>query len=156
MTSREWTQARQSVEALLGRRAWAPVEALVRASDIARYHEAIGLRPPEPGPDGSVVAPPLFLPPFAVGGQIAVDGRRRRPDEVVIDHPALRRRLMGGCEVEFVAPIRAGETITAETTFDAVVEKQGRDGPMLLVTTTTAYRAEGRDRRLERWTIIHR
>ena len=112
---------------------------------------------PEPELDGSVVAPPLFLPPFAVGGEIGVDGRRRRPGEVVIDHPALRRRLMGGCEVLFTAPIRAGEVIQAETTFESVVEKRGRDGPMLLVTTTTVYRAaDGGERRRERWTIIHR
>jgi hydroxyacyl-ACP dehydratase HTD2-like protein with hotdog domain len=152
-----WSDARQTVEALLGRSVSAASEVLVRASDIERYHEAVGLPPPAPAADGSVIAPPLFLPPFAVGGQIGVDGRRRRPDEVVIDHPALRRRLMGGCEVFFEEPIRAGEMISAETIFDSVVEKLGRNGPMLLVTTATTYRgAEGRTRRLEKWTIVHR
>jgi hydroxyacyl-ACP dehydratase HTD2-like protein with hotdog domain len=152
-----WAEARRSVEALLGQRAWPTVEVLVRAADIARYHEAIGMAAPEPTADGALVAPPLFLPPFAVGGQIGVDGRRRRPDQVVIDHPALARRLMGGCEVLFEAPIRADEVISAETTFESVVEKQGRDGPMLLVTTATAYRAaDGGMRRLEKWTIVHR
>jgi hypothetical protein len=157
MNRAEWSQARDSVEAMLGRRAWRSVEALVRAPDIERYHEAIGMAPPEPAVDGTLVAPPLFLPPFAVGGEIRADGRRHRPEELIIDHPALRRRLMGGCDVTFLAPIQAGEVIVAETKFDSVVEKQGRDGPMLLVTTVTEYRAsDGTPRRRESWTIVHR
>jgi 3-methylfumaryl-CoA hydratase len=148
----DWDDARATVEALIGRRAWAPVRVGVREADILRYAEAIGL----PAPADPAVAPPLFLPPFAVGGQVAPDGRRRRPDEVAIDHPALRRRLMGGCAVDFHAPIRAGETIEAVTTFESVTEKQGRDGRMLLVTTATEYRAEDGPRRTERWTIVHR
>ncbi|HEY7591515.1 MAG TPA: MaoC family dehydratase N-terminal domain-containing protein [Actinophytocola sp.] len=148
----DWAGALRTVTGLIGRQAWAPVRVDVREADILRYAEAIGL----PAPAEPTVAPPLFLPPFAVGGVVAPDGRRRRPAEVAIDHPALRRRLMGGCSVDFHAPIRAGETIEAVTTFESVVEKQGRDGPMLLVTTATEYRTPDGPRRTERWTIIHR
>ncbi|MGH3763088.1 FAS1-like dehydratase domain-containing protein [Actinophytocola sp.] len=147
-----WEDARRTVEALIGRQAWAPVTVAVRESDILRYAEAVGL----PRPADPTVAPTLFLPPFAVGGEVGPDGRRHRPDEVVIDHPALRRRLMGGCSVDFHAPIRAGEVVEAVTTFDSVTEKQGRDGPMLLVTTATEYRTADGPRRTERWTIVHR
>jgi len=64
---------------------------------------------------------------------------------------------MGGCEVTFGAPIRAGETIRISTTFDSVVEKQGRGGPMLLVSTATTYRnTDGELKRIERWTVVHR
>lgn len=152
MSTASWDDAQRTVEALIGRRAWAPAQVEVRAADILRYAEAVGL----PRPADPTVAPALFLPPFAVGGTVGADGRRHRPDEVVIDHPALRRRLMGGCSVDFHAPIRAGETVQAVTTFESVSEKQGRDGPMLLVTTATEYRAADGPRRTERWTIIHR
>lgn len=158
MTDRtEWDEARRTVEELIGRPAWAPVEAEVHDADILRYQEAVRYTRPLTAPDGTMLAPPLFLPPFAVGGTIAEDGRRRRPGEVTIDHPAIRRRLMAGCDVEFAAPIRAGETIRASSTYESVTEKIGRNGPMLLVTTANEYRnAEGERKRLEHWTIIHR
>jgi hydroxyacyl-ACP dehydratase HTD2-like protein with hotdog domain len=152
-----WADARRSVEALIGSLAWDEVEAEVREADITRFHEAIGMHPPKRAADGTMTGPALFLPPVAFGGEIGVDGRRRRPGEVAIDHPAFRRRLMGGCEVSFAAPIRAGETIRATTRFDSVVEKQGSDGPMLLVTTATEFRSSsGELKRVERWTIVHR
>jgi hypothetical protein len=155
---RSWAEARARIEALTGTKAWADTEALVREADIVRYHEALGLPAPIVGPDGVMTAPPLFLPPAAVGGEVAVDGRRHRPGEVVIDVPGARRRVMGGCEVTFGAPIRAGETIQVSTVFDGVVEKRGRTGPMLLVSTATAYRraGDGELKRVERWTIVHR
>jgi hydroxyacyl-ACP dehydratase HTD2-like protein with hotdog domain len=155
--ARSWAQARARIEALLGTKAWADSQAQVRESDIVRYHEALGLPPPTVGPDGVMTAPPLFLPPTAAGGQVTVDGRRHRPGEVVIDVPGARRRVMGGCEVTFGAPIRAGETIRVSTTFDSVEEKRGSGGPMLLVRTATAYHgADGQLKRVERWTIVHR
>lgn len=140
------------VAALIGRPAWAPAQVPVHEADILRYAEAVGLS----APADPTVAPALFLPPFAVGGEVGYDGRRRRPEEVVIDHPSLRRRLMGGCSVDFHAPIRAGDLIEAVATIESVAEKQGRTGPMLLVTTATEYRAEDGPRRTERWTIVHR
>lgn len=152
-----WNEARRTVEALIGSPAWAPAQVQVRDSDILRYCEAIRHARTSFAPDGTMLAPPLFVPPLALGGTIGEDGRRRRPQEVTFDHPAIRRRLMGGCDVHFVAPIRAGESIVASTTFDSVTEKQGRDGPMLLVTTATEYRTDaGEAKRTERWTIIHR
>lgn len=157
MSGHSWADARRMLESLIGRPAWDPVEVLVRASDIQRYEEAVGYSGRvDDGADG-VVAPPLFLPPFAVGGAIAEDGRRRRPGEVPIDHPAVRRRLLAGCDVRFEEPIRAGETIRASTTYESVSEKVGREGPMLFVTTATEYRrVDGALKRVERWTVIHR
>lgn len=155
--STAWNEARRAVEALLGRPAWPSVEAEVHEADILRYREAVRYPRPLTAPDGTMLAPPLFLPPFAVGGTIAEDGRRRRPGEIAIDHPAIRRRLMAGCDVEFTAPIRAGETIRASSTYESVIEKVGRNGPMLLVTTANEYRnVAGELKRLEHWTIIHR
>lgn len=153
---RQLQEARRTVEALLGRPAWDAVEVDVRETDFRRYQEAVGSERPLRSRDGFVLAPPLFIPPFAVGGTVGEDGRRRRPGEVTIDHPAVRRRLLAGCDVEFAAPIRAGETIRSSSTYESVSEKVGRGGPMLLVTTATEFRSTaGELKRTERWTIVH-
>jgi hypothetical protein len=45
------------LEALIGKSAWAAVEAEVRQPDIIRFHEAIGMPPPTVAEDGSMTAP---------------------------------------------------------------------------------------------------
>lgn len=148
-------RARASAEVV--RRNLPPVSdpVVVRDVDILRFAEAVGASVRR-DPDGRLVASPLFLPPLPPRHPIGPDGRRRDPTDLQAGG-ALPNRLMAGCEVVVAAPIRSGEAIVVSWRLDDVVEKQGRNGPMLLITTTTAYRtAEGEPRREERWTLVHR
>lgn len=146
-----------ALQHLVGTPAWPAQQVEVRESDILRYVEATGCAPPRRDADGVLLAPPMFIPPFAVGGTIGEDGRRARPGEVVVRIDGLERRLMAGCDVTFAAPVRAGETIVATATFAEIYAKHGRNGPMVFVVTEIRHRdAGGGDRRIERWTIIHR
>ena len=150
-------QITEQVRSLLGSQAWPPQQVEVHEADILRYAEATGDRADEHTEAGELLAPPMFLPPFAVGGRIGEDGRRERPGERNISLPGLDRRLMAGCEIEFGAPIRAGETIIATCRFTDIYEKSGRDGSMVFVVTEVQYRNEqGESKRVERWTVIHR
>lgn len=148
-------RAAESVEIVRRSQRPDPRPVVIRDVDILRFAEAIGARP-RTDRDGRLLAPPLFLPPFAPGDPIGHDGRRRPVSDGCGDD-ALAYRLMAGCDVVFSAPIRAGDEITATSTLESVVEKQGRSGPLLLVTTTTSYRDQvGQPKRVERWTLIHR
>ena len=142
--------------AFVGRPMWDAQAIAVREEDILRYHEALGDPMIVRDADGVLRAPPLFLPPFHHGGSIGEDGRRRKPGE--IDLPVrVKRRLMAGCSVDFGAPIRAGDTITATTTIESLSEKQSSGEPMLFIVTATEYRNQhGELNRVERWTVIRR
>ncbi|MDQ3576574.1 MAG: MaoC family dehydratase N-terminal domain-containing protein [Actinomycetota bacterium] len=148
-------RAAESVEIVRRSLRPTPRPATISDVDILRFAEAIGARP-RTGADGRLQAPPLFLPPFPPGDPIGHDGRRR-PAGAGSAADALAFRVMGGCSVAFSAPIRSGDQITATSTLETVVEKMGSRGPMLLVTTATAYRDQhGNPKRIERWTIVHR
>lgn len=148
-------RAAESVEIVRRSLRPTPQPVSIRDVDILRFAEAIGA-PPRTGDDGRLQAAPLFLPPFPPGDPIGHDGRRR-PVAVGSGGDALAFRVMGGCSVLFSAPIRSGDQVTATSTLETVVEKVGRNGPMLLVTTATAYRDQhGNPKRVERWTIVHR
>lgn len=142
--------------AFVGQPMWDAETCLVREDDILRYQEALGDAMIVRGADGVLIAPPLFLPAFHHGGTIGEDGRRRKPGEY--DLPVrVKRRLMAGCSVEFGAPIRAGDSITASTSIESMTEKQSSKGPMLLLVTATEYRNQRSElNRIERWTVIRR
>ena len=141
----------------IGQEAWPAQTVVVHEADILRYQEAVGDDIVRRDVRGRLLAPPMYLPPFAVGGDIGEDGRRARPGERVVAPDGLHRRLMGGCDIHFTEAIAAGETITATTIFADIFAKQGRNGPMIMVLTDTTYTDEhGNHKRTERWTIIHR
>lgn len=49
------------------------------------------------------------------------------------------RRVKAGDEVEILAPVMAGDTITANTKIADIYEKDGRTGKMIFVITETTY-----------------
>jgi acyl dehydratase len=51
----------------------------------------------------------------------------------------VKRVMFGGEEWEFLAPVFAGDTITAQTWLKALDEKDGTSGPFVLQTTETTY-----------------
>lgn len=77
---------------------------------------------------GGLIAPPTFL--RSVGGN--------RP-ELPFDLP-FSRLLDGGSDWEYFEPVRVGDRITAVVRVTDIVERTGRLGVMLIVTTVTTYR----------------
>jgi acyl dehydratase len=66
--------------------------------------------------------------------------RSRRPR---LNH-GLKRVLNGGTEVEMLDTICAGDTLTATTKIVALDERKGSLGTMLITTTETTYRRDGK------------
>ena len=77
---------------------------------------------------GGIIAPPTFLR--------SVDTSR---PELPYEFP-FNRRLDGGSDWEYFAPIRAGDRITAVSRIDDINERTGRLGLMIIMSTTTTYR----------------
>jgi acyl dehydratase len=74
------------------------------------------------GPDRGLVAPPSLAAIFGDG-------------EFIFQHfPELdTRRLLAGIDVEFLTPIRAGDSITTISQIKEIYEKTGRSGPMVFI-----------------------
>lgn len=81
------------------------------------------------GPHGGIVAPPSLAAIFGDG-------------ENIFQHfPELdTRRLLAGIDVEFLAPIRAGDSITAVSGVKEIYEKTGRSGAMVFVVISSVLR----------------
>lgn len=56
-----------------------------------------------------------------------------------IDIPELPRILNGGTEARFFGLVRLGDTVSAQSRYVEIVDKQGRSGPMVVVTVETEY-----------------
>jgi acyl dehydratase len=79
------------------------------------------------GPHGGLTAPPGFAGIF------------RLEDTIFDNLPKFgRRRLAGGIDIEFVQPIRAGDTIATVTEVKEIYEKTGRTGPMVFIVLRSA------------------
>src|ERR1700674_711931 len=122
--------------ALIGREfeAASPVE--VTAEMIANFCFAIGERPPgRTSPDGAahgphdgLIAPPSFAGVFRLA-------------ELTFEKlPQASRRLAAGMEVDFIAPIRAGDRITMASRIKEVYEKTGRTGAMVFMVIGSTLR----------------
>lgn len=140
-------EMRDAIGALIERRVSFPIA----ASDIRKW--AIAVYYPDPAPTvfwdedaaaatrwGGIVAPEEFNP-FA---WMAADPKgpqvlnRADPDfiekQIGITGPGLRFQLNGGIEVEYLEPMRPGDTITSERRLNAYTEREGRLGLMLFTT----------------------
>ena len=100
---------------------------------IAAYCDAIGDNNPlyrRAVPDNGAVA--LAAPPgFA--------GIFRLEDDIFHNLPRFgKRRLAGGIDIDFVQPIRAGDTIGTVTEVREIYEKTGRTGPMVFIVLRSA------------------
>ena len=104
-------------------RAGEPSTAAVERGAIARFAEAIG----DPNPAYPEVAPPTFL--RSVGGAV--------PD--LPGAETLPRVLDGGSEWTYHVAVKPGDSVTAVTTLEALAEREGRLGTMLVATYATDY-----------------
>jgi N-terminal half of MaoC dehydratase len=57
-------------------------------------------------------------------------------------HPELTKSLNGGTEFEYMAPIVAGDELTATTVITEIQEKEGSLGRMLVIKRETTYRRD--------------
>ena len=123
-------------QALIGRvfEAESPVE--VTAEMIANFCYAIGETNSLPGdfegvadgPHGGLIAPPSFAGIF------------RTADLIFQKMQNGSRRLAAGMEVDFVAPIRAGDRITMVSRIKEIYEKTGRTGAMVFMVISSTLR----------------
>jgi len=113
---------------------------------------------------GAIIAPPGFIssPWFSnrptkwpKRGTTASDATAGlRP---ALANAGLGRGLDGGMEYEFFAPVRAGDTITAETKITDIIEREGSTGRLaFLITETTYTNQNGEVVAKARATSIHR
>ncbi|HUY17895.1 MAG TPA: MaoC family dehydratase N-terminal domain-containing protein [Candidatus Binataceae bacterium] len=111
-------------QSLIGKEFEATEPVTVSAEVIGEFCRALGEdsgRYGRPGPDGAVVAPPSFAVTF------------RNTDAFFQYTPRFGRGFDAGKEVEFIAPIRAGDRITLTSTVREMYEKTGRSGTMTFV-----------------------
>jgi acyl dehydratase len=89
----------------------------------------------------TTLVPPMFLawalaPPRPLH-DLRRDGLYRREGTSVALNA--KRLMFGGEDWEFVAPVFAGDAITAQTVLSGLEEKEGRSGPFVLQTIETTY-----------------
>ena len=146
------------ITALVGRKG--PIRSAVEplSRDQLRRFNHAAMEPVVPVPDGTPplprdeVAPPLWplhafvrLPdepdPFdAFAEDPELDGTYGAGETGLppIDIP-LSRILNGGVSAEFFAQPRIGDVIQAQSEYADIVERQGRSGPMVVVSIRTTY-----------------
>jgi len=91
---------------------------------------------------GRLIAPPLF---YMAPLTNPVPESELRPDglpyegKFPIPPTPLPRLMDGGTEIEFFAPIRAGDTITGGCKITNIYQKEGRSGPLIFVERECTY-----------------
>ena len=95
---------------------------------------------------GGIIAPPGFISSPWFGGRPRKWGRRGETaaDETAGVRPAIvkagfGRILDGGIEYEFFKPVKAGDTITSQSTLADITLREGRTGRMVFLTTEITY-----------------
>jgi hydroxyacyl-ACP dehydratase HTD2-like protein with hotdog domain len=111
----------------------------VTPRDVRRFAQAIGADEPQPANDGALVAPALFCQMFMFEDvpveQLPPDGS---PRELDIPIPA-KRTVGGSSEFEIFGLVRSGDTITVRSALCDVTTKDGKSGPLYLVTIETSF-----------------
>lgn len=83
------------------------------------------------GPHAGLVAPPSLA---AIFGDA---------EDIFQNFPEFeRRRLAAGMEVEFLTPIRAGDSITTVSWVKEIYEKTGRSGTMVFIVVSSTLRKQ--------------
>lgn len=136
-------------------RAWIGRQALpwtieVTALDVKRFAVATDDRNPlytdaeqaKRSRYGGLIAPPLF---YMAPLTDPVPEDELRPDGLPsegrfpIPPTPLPRLMDGGTDIEFFAPIRVGDTLTARSKIVDIYQKEGRSGPLIFVVRETTY-----------------
>jgi hypothetical protein len=108
----------------------------VTAEMILDFCTAIGVAPTirrdpgsaQDGADGVIVAP------------LSISGSFRAAEDIFDHLPPFERRLLASMELEFVAPICAGDTITISSAVTEIYEKTGRSGKLTFTVIRSTLR----------------
>lgn len=137
------------IRAWIGRQA-PPWTIEVTALDVKRFAVATDDRNPlytdaeqaKQSRYGGLIAPPLF---YMAPLTDPVPEDELRPDGLPyegrfpIPPTPLPRLMDGGTDIEFFAPIRVGDTLTAHSKIVDIYQKDGRSGPLIFVVRETTY-----------------
>ena len=115
----------------------------IRADEMIEYARTLGVKDPiyldeeaaREGPHGGLIAFPTYV--------VKLRGGQWMPPEVM--KHMTRAGFDAGKDIEFGAPIRPGDRITATSSITEIYEKTGRSGSMWFVV----YRQEIRNQRDE-------
>lgn len=108
---------------------------------------------PEPGAPAPLAIHWCFLFPALPMGALGPDGHGL--SGLAAPPPALPRRMWAGGELEFLQPLRIGETLTRRSIIAEVVSKQGKSGSLCFVTLRHEIRGEGGVAIRERQEIVY-
>jgi hypothetical protein len=84
----------------------------------------------------------IRAPPGFLGHPIVIPGKPSQMPEAFRLNIPYKRVLNGGTDVEYFADVCAGDKLTAATKLSDLVEREGKIGPMLIVSTETIFRNE--------------
>ena len=83
------------------------------------------------GPHGGIVAPPALAAIFGDG------------ENIFRHYPQFdTRRLLAGIDIEYLTPIRAGDSLTTISQIKEIYEKTGRSGPMVFIVIRSSLRKQ--------------
>lgn len=126
---RDWIGRSESRDDLLGA---TPVAALSATLDRD-----------DPAPQAGTVLPPLwhwlYFTPLTRHSELGEDGHARRGG--FLPPVPLPRRMWAGGRLDFLQPLRVGETVTRVSTIQDVSVKQGRSGALVFVCVRHEYRS---------------
>jgi acyl dehydratase len=96
---------------------------------------------------GGLIAPPFFLASYPIAfGQIMEEWQHNHPGELrpggtpPVRIEGLRRGVNAGSEIEWYRPYCLGDTLTWKSRISNIVQRTGRSGPMVNMTTETEFR----------------
>ena len=94
----------------------------------------------------SLPAPPHYLgtPVFNPATSDATFGGPRGSGQPRPGNPKLRRVLNGGTDIEYFDTIQAGDTLQASSKVTDITERKGSIGTMVITTTETTYKRDGK------------
>lgn len=96
----------------------------------------------------------LYFLPMARQSEIGPDGHPRRGG--FLPPVPLPRRMWAGSQIEFLAPLRAGQSLQRLSRIDDVRVKEGRTGPLVFVKVRHEIRGDGQLAIVDEHNIVYR
>jgi 3-methylfumaryl-CoA hydratase len=139
---------------------WAPspvTDSAVVAPGPAAAFAALLDRPAPPPAAGDPLPPGWHVFSFLdrpATADLGEDGHPR--DGHFLPPVPHRRRMIAGGRLDVTAPLRVGATVTRTSSLAGCSVRDGRTGPLLLVTVRSEYRADGRLLVTEEQDVVYR